>query len=181
MQSQNSRNDMTVAGDRDELDHDRRNDDVEYMSEEGYLKLQTELENLKLKERLRIAERLEYAKSLGDLSENAEFDAAKEEQMLNEMRIREIEDLLSRATIVTKNSSNTAVGIGSSIVVSINSKIEVRENYVIVGSSQEADPASGKISHESPLGRAFIGRKKGEAVKVAAPKGESEYVILEIA
>ena len=131
--------------------------------------------------RKEIAEALEYAKALGDLSENAEFDAAKEEQMLNEMRIREVEDLLSRATIITKNSSNTAVSIGSSIVVSINTKKGIQENYIIVGSSQEADPASGKISHESPLGRAFIGRKKGEAVTVTAPKGETEYVILEIA
>lgn len=166
---------------QEELELDHHTDEVEYMSKEGYRKLQIELETLKTKERLRIAERLEYAKSLGDLSENAEFDAAKEEQMLNEMRIREIEDLLSRATIVSKTNSNSAVGIGSSIIVSTNTNKDQKENYVIVGSSQEADPASGKISHESPLGRAFIGHKKGEAVKVATPKGESEYVILEIA
>jgi len=157
-----------------------RCEDVEYMSEEGYRKLQTELETLKTKERIHIAERLEYAKSLGDLSENAEFDAAKEEQMLNEMRIREVEDLLSRATIVSKTSSTSAVGIGSNILVSAGTKKD-SERYTIVGSSQEADPSLGLISHESPLGRAFIGRKKGEAVKVTTPKGESEYVILEIA
>src|SRR3989338_5676634 len=142
---------------------------VEYISKGGFNKLQRELEDLKTNVRLRIAERLEYAKSLGDLSENAEFDSAKEDQMLNEMRIRELEDFLSRARIISEKSNTTgAVGVGSSIVITIGQKVQ---NYMIVG-SEEANPALGKISNESPLGKAFLGRKKGEKVKVLTPKGE---------
>lgn len=152
-------------------------EDVEYVSKEGYEKLQSELEYLKTTQRLQIAERLEYAKSLGDLSENAEFDAAKEDQMLNEMRIREVEDLLSRASIVAKRESRATVGIGSTIVVGAAGS---EERYTIVGSSEEVDPLNGHISHESPLGRAFLDRKKGETVNVSTPKGDLEYVIVNI-
>lgn len=152
-------------------------DDVEYVSKEGYEKLQSELEHLKTTQRLQIAERLEYAKSLGDLSENAEFDAAKEDQMLNEMRIREVEDLLSRASIVAKRESRSTVGIGSTIVVGATGS---EERYTIVGSSEEVDPARGHISHESPLGRAFLDRRKGDAIVVSTPKGDLEYVIVDI-
>lgn len=153
--------------------------DVEYISKEGYAKLKSELETLKTKERLHIAERLEYAKSLGDLSENAEFDAAKEEQMLNEMRISELEHLLRRATVVAKHSSSSTVGIGSTLSVHVGVS-DSKEIYTIVGSSEEADPLAGHISHESPLGRAFFGRKKGEHVIVATPRGDVKYVIVEI-
>lgn len=152
-------------------------DDIEYVSKEGYEKLQNELEHLKTVQRLKIAERLEYAKSLGDLSENAEFDAAKEDQMLNEMRIREIEDLLSRASIVAKRESQATIGIGSTVVVGVAGS---EERYTIVGSSEEVDPIDGRISHESPLGRAFLDRKKGDAVVVSTPRGDLEYVIVNI-
>ena len=153
---------------------------TEYLSEEGFAKLKIELETLKTKERLKIAERLEYAKGLGDLSENAEFDAAKEDQMLNEMRIRELEDLLSRATIISKSNTRVAssVELGSSIVISSGKGKE--DKYTIVG-TEEANPMVGLISHESPIGRAFLGRKKGDKVKVVTPRGETEYVIMEIA
>src|SRR3989338_3333912 len=126
---------------------------VEYMSRDGYEKLKTELETLKTSERIQIAERLEYAKSLGDLSENAEFDAAKEDQMLNEMRIGELEYLLRRATIVDKRVSTTSIGIGSTIVARMK-ELDKEETYIMVGSSEEANPLTGHISHESPLGRA---------------------------
>jgi len=152
---------------------------VEYMSKEGYEKLKQELEILKTRERIQIAERLEYAKSLGDLSENAEFDAAKEEQMLNEMRIGELEQLLRRATIVDKNLSTSSVGIGSTIVVRMKES-DKEETYTMVGSSEETDPLRGHISHESPLGRAFLGCKKGELVTVTTPRGATKYVIVEI-
>ena len=150
---------------------------VEYISKEGFSKLQRELEELKTHVRLKIAERLEYAKSLGDLSENAEFDSAKEDQMLNEMRIRELEDFLSRARIISEKKVLGAISVGSTII--INAGDQTR-NYMIVG-SEEANPALGKISNESPLGKAFLGRKKGDTVKVVTPKGEVEYVIMEIA
>ena len=153
---------------------------MEYMSKEGHEKLQRELERLKTVERIRVAERLEYAKSLGDLSENAEFDAAKEEQMLNEIRVRELEDLLSRATIIEKNGGATsAVTIGSGVVIRKKAGAST-ETYTIVGSSEEANPLTGYISHESPLGKAFIGHKKGDAVQVSTPKGETEYIIIDI-
>ena len=154
--------------------------DIEYISKEGYEKLQKELVALKTQERLRIAERLEYAKSLGDLSENAEFDAAKEEQMLNEMRIGELESVLSRATVMEKNTSISAVGIGSVVSVHVVSS-HTAETYTIVGSSEEVNPTAGFISHESPLGRAFLGHKKGEKVTVSTPRGETVYAIVEIA
>src|SRR3989338_1444823 len=152
---------------------------VEYMSRDGYEKLKTELETLKTSERIQIAERLEYAKSLGDLSENAEFDAAKEDQMLNEMRIGELEYLLRRATIVDKRAPTAAVGIGSTIVIRAD-KSDKEETYMVVGSSEEADPLVGRISHESPFGRAFLGCKKGEVVIVSTPRGALKYVILGI-
>src|SRR3989344_7633640 len=152
---------------------------VEYMSKEGYEKLKHELETLKTHERIQIAERLEYAKSLGDLSENAEFDAAKEEQMLNEMRIGELEQLLRRATVVDKRVSTTSIGIGSTIVARMKESNK-EETYIMVGSSEEADPLTGHISHESPLGRAFFGCKKGEVITVTTPRGASEYVIVAI-
>lgn len=153
--------------------------DIEYISKGGYEKLQNELTTLKTKERLQIAERLEYAKSLGDLSENAEFDAAKEEQMLNEMRISELENILSRATVLEKNGSLSMVGIGSTLSVQVGSS-DMKETYTIVGSSEEANPIAGFISHESPLGKAFLGHKKGEAIVVTTPRGETKYVIVEI-
>lgn len=154
--------------------------DIEYVSKEGYEKLQAELVGLKTKERLSIAERLEYAKSLGDLSENAEFDAAKEQQMLNEMRISELENILSRAAVIEKNRPSSTVSIGSTIAVRVGAS-GISERYTIVGSSEEANPMAGFISHESPLGRAFLGHKKGEQVVVSAPRGETKYVIVEIA
>lgn len=156
-------------------------DTVEYISKEGHQKLVSELSRLRSQERLRIAERLEYAKSLGDLSENAEFDTAKQDQMLNEIRIRELEDFLRRATIVEKNSSQSTVGIGSRVEIHLSGAIpKMREQYTIVGSSEEINPVTGAISHESPLGKALWGRRKGEKVKVITPKGQFEYVIVEI-
>lgn len=153
--------------------------DVEYISKDGFKKLRDELTELRTKERLRIAERLLYAKSLGDLSENAEFDAAKEDQMLNEMRIRELEDLLSRAKIIDSPRDPSRVSIGSRIVVEGAGARGEREAYTIVG-AEEADPARGTISHESPLGRAFLNHKEGDRVAVVTPRGNTEYVIVEV-
>lgn len=152
---------------------------VEYMSRDGYEKLKAELESLKTRERIQIAERLEYAKSLGDLSENAEFDAAKEEQMLNEMRIGELEQLLRRATIIDKRISSVLIGIGSTVVARMKES-DKEETYIMVGSSEEANPLTGHISHESPLGQAFLGHKKGEVVTVATPRGATKYVIVKV-
>ena len=152
--------------------------DSEYFSKEGLEKLKIELEDLKTKKRREIADRLEYAKSLGDLSENSEYQEAKEAQLLNESRVAEFEDMLRRAVVVQKSVSKTTVEIGSKIVVEVaNSNTPM--TFSIVG-YKEAAPAENKISNESPLGAALLGHKKGEIIKVQTPKGIVEYTIVDI-
>ncbi len=150
----------------------------QYFSKEGLEKLKRELEERLSTLRPEIAQRIKEAKELGDLSENAEYDSAKEAQALNEGRIEEIKSTLENAVIITANNNNSGtVGVGSSI------KIESKENgtrsYVIVGAA-ESDPAKGFISNESPLGKAFLGHKKGDNVEARTPKGLVEYKILEV-
>lgn len=151
---------------------------AEYLSREGFERLKLELENLKTAKRKEIAARLEYAKGLGDLSENSEYHEAKEAQLDNERRIAEIEDLLARSVIMTKQESKSDVAVGSTVIVA---KAEAGNplRYILVG-SEEADPVQSKISYESPLGRALLGRKKGDEIKVLAPRGEIKYKILDI-
>ncbi|OGF61864.1 transcription elongation factor GreA [Candidatus Giovannonibacteria bacterium RIFCSPHIGHO2_01_FULL_45_33] len=151
--------------------------DSEYFSKEGLDKLKTELESLKKKKRKEIADRLEFAKSLGDLSENAEYSEAKEAQMLNESKIAEFEDILRRAVVVKQTAQKETVDIGSQIV--IEDEKGPRLTLTIVG-SQEANPKDQKISNESPLGHALLGHKKGETVKSFTPAGEKTYRILDI-
>lgn len=151
--------------------------DSEYFSKEGLDKLKTELENLKKKKRKEIADRLEFAKSLGDLSENAEYSEAKEAQMLNESKIAEFEDILRRAVVVKQSAQKEMIDIGSQIV--IEDEKGPRLTLTIVG-SQEADPKGQKISNESPLGHALLGHKKGETVKAFTPSGEKNYKIIDI-
>ena len=155
------------------------NQDLEYFSEEGLKQLQEELQDLKTKKRRDIADRLEYAKSLGDLSENSEYQEAKEAQLLNEAKVAELEDMLRRAVIVHKSTSKNTVEIGSKIIVE---QVEPRGSeltFSIVG-SKEASPLDNKISNESPLGAALLGHKKSEIVKVLTPKGIVEYKIVDI-
>lgn len=147
-----------------------------YFSKEGLLKLKGELETLKTKKRKEIADRLEYAKSLGDLSENSEYQEAKESQILNESKIAESEDMLRRAVVVERTLRDTA-NIGSQVLVEAQNGS--RTNFFIVG-SKEAAPGENKISHESPLGQALLGHKKFESVSVQTPKGVAEYKILDI-
>jgi len=152
--------------------------DSEYFSEEGLVKLKVELEDLKTKKRREIADRLEYAKSLGDLSENSEYQEAKEAQLLNESKVAELEDMLRRAVIVQKSLSKNTVEIGSKIVVEMVEK-PGEMTFSIVG-YKEASPVDNKISNESPLGSSLLGHKKGEIVKVQTPKGIVEYKIVDI-
>ena len=149
----------------------------EYLSQEGIKRLEKELEELKGQRRQEIADRLEYAKSLGDLSENAEYQSAKDEQSMNEFRIAELEDILSRAVIIEKERS-ADVQLGSSVSVKREDSQEV-EKYSIVG-PEEADSLGGKISHESPLGRSLLGKKKGENVEVLTPNGKINYTIIDV-
>lgn len=147
---------------------------MRYISQEGIQQLKKELEESKMK-RKDIASRLEEARALGDLSENVEYAEVREEQAFNEGRIREIEQILKEAVIISK-PKNGLVQVGSKIKV--KSESEVRE-FTIVG-SQEAQPSEGKISNESPLGRAFLGHKAGETVEVQAPKGKTKHKIISI-
>lgn len=145
------------------------------ISAEGYHKLEEELQNLSTVKRREIADRIEKAKELGDLSENAEYADAKEAQAFNEGRISEITALLKNLTVV-KNTPRNEVGMGSKVVVEVDGQ---EKEYTIV-SFNEADPLSGKISNESPMGVAFVGKKVGESVVVHSPKGDNAYTITKI-
>ncbi|MDP2676573.1 MAG: transcription elongation factor GreA [bacterium] len=156
----------------------KEDNDFEYLSQEGFQRLKRELELLRTEKRQEIAKRLEYAKSLGDLSENSEYAEAKTMQENNEARIAELEDKLSRTVLIQKAVSTSDVAIGSTIMVKRNDTGQVHE-YAVVG-SEEADPISRRISNESPMGRAFLGAKKGQIVKVSAPGGIVDYTIVDI-
>ena len=143
---------------------------------EGYEKLQTELESRKTIKRQEVAQRIESAKELGDLSENAEYTDAKEGQAFNEGRIVELTTLLKNLTIVENHSSNGKVSMGSTIEVE---KDGIKKEFTIV-SFNEANPTEGKISNESPLGMTFLDKSKGDKVIVNTPKGEAIYRILKI-
>lgn len=149
---------------------------AEYISEEGLTKLKQELQELKTAKRQEIAARLEHAKSLGDLSENAEYQETKEEQSLVERQILELEDMIRNAVVIKKDYRTDKVVIGSSVRVRSGDR---EDTYKIVG-SEEAHPAEGKISNESPLGRAFLNGKVGDHIDVKTPSGIVSYEILEI-
>lgn len=148
-----------------------------YVTQEGLDKLKSELEWLKTTKRKDIASRIASAKELGDLSENAEYSDAKEEQALMETRVLELEDTLRRVQVIQKTVGSKTVIIGSHIVV-LDETGKKRE-FDIVGSN-EANPLEGKISNESPLGKAFLGHKVDDAVKVTVPKGIMNYTISKI-
>ncbi|MGP8320894.1 MAG: transcription elongation factor GreA [Methanosarcinaceae archaeon] len=146
------------------------------ISKEGYDKLKKELNFLSETKRLEIAKRIEFAKELGDLSENAEYHEAKDAQAFNQGRIMDITSILKNVTIVSSQGVAGNVAMGSTILVEINGN---KKKFKIV-SFNEADPSFGKISNESPLGVAFLNKKKGDIVNVKVPKGELKYKILEI-
>lgn len=147
-----------------------------YLTAEGLERLKEELRVLKFVRRKEIAGKIERAKELGDLSENAEYQEAKDEQAFTEGRILELETILNTATVVAAPSGTKEVEIGSTARVRSNGD---ERTYVIVGAN-EADPAHGKISNESPLGRSLIGRHVGEEFEVVVPKGKVTYTVKEI-
>jgi transcription elongation factor GreA len=149
------------------------------LTQEGLAELSAELQQLKDEKLPRVIERVAAAREQGDLSENADYHAAKEEQSFTETRISEIEDILAHSTIVKNTSSHTQVGIGSRVEVYIEGKSGKNFTYEIVGEF-EADPEEGKVSAVSPLGKALLGKKKGEKSSVTAPAGEVVYVIKNI-
>lgn len=146
------------------------------ISPEGYEKLQNELKYLSTVKRKEVAERIERAKELGDLSENAEYSEAKDAQALNEGKILELSNTIKNVTVVDNRKNSSDVAMGSTITVKANNK---ERTYTIV-SFNEADPLNGLISNESPIGLAFLGKKKGDKVKVQTPKGEVNFQILKI-
>lgn len=152
-------------------------DQTTYLTPEGLEKLQAELEDLKKHQRPEMINRLEAAKALGDLSENAEYHEAKDTLAFIEGHIREIEMKLNDYQLIEESQkAGGNIGIGKTIVVEFRGK---EKTYQIVGSS-EADPANGRVSNESPLGSAFLGHKKGDVVTVQTPVGDVDYTIVDV-
>lgn len=149
----------------------------EYLTKEKFEELQKELETLKFTKRKEIADELEFAKSLGDLSENAEYHEAREAQAALEDRISQLESILASAEIVAVHHSNS-VEIGSKVVVK-KAGDDTKRTFTIVG-SEEIDTASGKVSFKSPIGQSLLGKKKGEEFIVKTPVGDVTYNVVSI-
>ena len=143
---------------------------------EGYEKLKNELELLTNVKRKEIADRIQKAKDMGDLSENAEYSEAKDAQAFNEGRIAELLSMLKNLTIVESGSQDGTVSMGSQVTA----KSAAGEKIYTIVSFNEADPLSGKISNESPIGKAFLGKRKGDSVSVTTPRGTVDYQITKI-
>lgn len=145
-----------------------------HLTAEGKTELENELTEL-IAKRSEIAEKIANARDYGDLSENAEYDAAREEQGMLETRISELEDILQNADIIKPSKSST-IGVGSTVHLENGKKV----TYQVVG-PVEADPLAGKISNESPIGAALMGKKVGDQVTITTPKGEVVYTVEAVA
>ena len=148
-----------------------------YLTEEGLNELKKELDFLKLEKRPEIINALKDARALGDLSENAEYDAARSEQASTEARIKELEKMLENVEIISDVKTD-AVALGTKVKLEYVGDDEIDE-YSIVG-SKEADPFTNKISNESPIAKAIIGHKVGDIVNVVSPNGEYQVKVVEI-
>jgi len=152
--------------------------DIQYLTPEGKLSLEKELEQLKTQGRTELAKRLNHAISMGDLSENADYHKAKEDQGFLEGRIQEIENVLNHSELIETQEEYNEVSIGAQVTIQ-EGDFEP-ETYFLVG-RKEADPRAGKISHESPIGKALLGHKVGETVDVDLPSdGKIKFKILAI-
>ncbi len=152
------------------------NNRTQYISEDGLAKLRGELEELVNVRRQEIAQRIHDAKEHGDLAENAEYEDAKNEQAFVEGQIQRLEALIKNAILIDETHGTDHVQIGSTVKVE---GTDGKEVFTIVGST-EASPSDGKISNESPVGRALLGKRKGDAVAVHVPAGDFSYKILDI-
>lgn len=141
---------------------------------EGKAELEKELEELKSR-RGEVADKISEARDFGDLSENAEYDSAREEQGLLETRIAEIEDIIMNADII-KSSGKSAIGLGSTVELKSGAK---KFTYTVVG-PVEANPLEGKVSNESPIGMALYGKKVGDTATISTPKGDATYEVVSI-
>lgn len=148
-----------------------------YLTKEKYDELEAELHHLSTSRRREVAEHLEYARSLGDLSENAEYHQAREEQALIEDRIAKLEVIIKHAQIIAQHHSDS-VELGSTVTIQKVGDSE-KKTYTIVG-PEESDTSVGKISHSSPLGKSIVGKKKGDTFAFSTPKGEVQYKVIEI-
>lgn len=146
------------------------------VTKQGLGSLEKELDELKNVKRPKIVERLAYARSQGDLSENSDYQNAKDELEFMDGRIEELDGVLKEAVVVENNSNSDEVGVGTQVKV----KMDGTENTFNIVGQWEADPSEQKISHTSPLGQALIGKKVGDKVEVKAPAGKITYTILEI-
>ena len=153
------------------------NDKV-YLTDQGYLELETELNELKNVKRPAVIKALKEARALGDLSENADYDAARSEQAQVEGRIQELEKILENAHIIEKESTDS-VCLGSTVKIKYIDDDDELEEYLIVG-SKEADPSNNKISNESPLAKAIMNAKAGDVCSVESPNGTYDVKIVEI-
>lgn len=146
------------------------------LTQEGLEELQQELQELKTEKLPTTIKRVAVARDHGDLSENAEYHSAREEQQLLETRIDEIEQIIAKAKVVKHTKSSSKIGMGSDVEVSQKNDKRKKMKFTIVGEFQ-ADPSKGEISSVSPLGKALMGRKKGDTVTVQAPSGALTYII----
>jgi transcription elongation factor GreA len=150
--------------------------DTIYLTKDRYNELERELKELKTTGRTDIAAQLKHAKELGDLSENAEYEEVRNEQTRLEQKIRQFEEILRNSKIIEAESGKDLIRIGSKVKVKRNGETI---SYTIVG-SDETNPSEGRISNESPIGRGLLGKKVGDVVTTATPKGNTEFHILEI-
>ena len=149
------------------------------LTQEGYDNLEKELEYLKTEKRAEISERIKVALGFGDLSENSEYDEAKNAQAANEIKIAELENKLRYARIIDESEiDNKTVQVGNKVKI-LDEEFDEELEYTIVGST-EVDLAQNKISNESPIGAALLGAKKGQEIEVLAPAGTIKYKVLEI-
>jgi transcription elongation factor GreA len=155
-----------------------QNNDVVYLTPEGLQQLEEELAYLQTEKREELSRKLEAAIAQGDLKENADYHDAKEEQGFVEARIRDIEDSLRRAKIINDNGPSDVVRVGSTVTVS-EEGLDEEETYVIVGAA-EADPTAGRISNESPIGRALLGTRVGDVALAETPGGALKFAIVSI-
>ena len=154
-------------------------DEIQYLTQEKFEELTKELDNLKTSRRREIAEQLEYARSLGDLSENAEYQEARELQSATEGRIRQLENMLNEVKVIDRTEATSEVHVGSKVtIIKVGEKEE--RTYELVGSA-EANMRERKISHISPLGTAMMGMKKGYVFEFETPNGSMECKIVKVA
>ncbi|TVP85410.1 MAG: transcription elongation factor GreA [Alkalicoccus sp.] len=153
-------------------------DEKHFMTEEGKEKLEKEVELLKTERRKEVVERIKVARSFGDLSENSEYDSAKEEQAFVEGRIQQLETMIRNAEIIEEDKDATTVQVGKTVKFKELPDGD-EEEYTIVGRA-EADPVEGKISNDSPMAKSLLGKEPGEEVLVTTPGGDMKVEILEI-